>query len=69
MISPSLSIVDQRIDSSNQYESDTSLSDYQFEDDDLMEESLEMTQEGVYLKNGGKAGSGGMFSQTRRSAR
>ena len=69
MISPSLSTVDQRIDSSNLYESDTSLSDYQFEDDDIMEESLEMTQEGVYLKNGGKASSGGMFSQTRRSTR
>jgi hypothetical protein len=69
MISPSLSTVDQRINSSNLYESDTSLSDYQFEDDDIMEESLEMTQEGVYLKNGVKASSGGMFSQTRRSTR
>lgn len=69
MISPFPSTVDQKTDSSNLYESDTSLSDYQFEDDDLMEESLEMTQEGVYLKNGGKASSGGMFSQTRRSTR
>lgn len=69
MISPSLSIVDQRIDSSNLNESDTSLSDYQFEDDDIMEESLEMTQEGVCLKNGAKPSSGGMFSQTRRSTR
>lgn len=43
MISPSLSTVDQKIDSSNLYESDTSLSEYQFEDDDIMEESLEMT--------------------------